>query len=120
MDELVDLQPNTVEKMINDNSVVMIDVRRKEEWIHTGVIKNAHKMTFFDAYGNHNIPKWMKTFSSIVPTKDTTIILICAHAHRTRLIGNYLIDQGYTHTAHLIGGMAQWIHEGKETIKHEA
>lgn len=120
MDELVDLQPKTVEKMINDSSVVMIDVRREDEWLRTGLIKNAHKMTFFDMYGNHNVEKWMEDFKKIVPNKNTTIVLICAHANRTRTIGNFLIDQGYKNTAHLFGGMALWQQELRETIKHEA
>lgn len=120
MEHLVDLQPRIVEKLINDKSVVMIDVRREDEWIQTGIIKNSHKMTFFDAYGNHNVLKWMKEFEKLVPSKETTVVLICAHANRTRAIGNYLIDQGYKHTAHLIGGIALWQEEGRETIKHEA
>ena len=47
MNKLVDLQPRIVEKMINDN-IVMIDVRRADEWVNTGVIKNTHLLTFFD------------------------------------------------------------------------
>ena len=49
MNKLVDLQPRIVEKMINDN-IVMIDVRRPDEWVRTGVIKNAHLITFFDEF----------------------------------------------------------------------
>lgn len=119
MSELVDLQPKIVEKMINDD-IVMIDVRREDEWQRTGTIKNANKMTFFDEYGNHDVHKWMEEFEKLVKTKDQTIILICAHANRTRTIGNFLIDQGYKNTAHLFGGMALWQQELRETIKHEA
>jgi len=118
MSELVDLQPRIVEKMINDNSVVMIDVRREDEWERTGVIKNAHKMTFFDEYGRHDVEGWMNEFESIVKDKNQTIVLICAHANRTRTIGNFLIDQGYKNTAHLFGGMALWQQELRETIEH--
>lgn len=38
MNKLVDLQPKIVEKMIDDN-IVMIDVRRKDEFKRTGIIK---------------------------------------------------------------------------------
>lgn len=115
MNNLVDLQASIVEKMISDN-IVMIDVRRPDEWERTGVIKNSHLMTFFDEYGNHNIAKWMKEFNKIVVSKDQTFILICAHANRTRTIGNYLIEQGYKNTAHLAGGIAAWQQESRETI----
>ncbi|MBP7742312.1 MAG: rhodanese-like domain-containing protein [Aliarcobacter sp.] len=116
MDNLVDLQANIVEKMINDN-IIMIDVRRPDEWEKTGIIKNSHLMTFFDEYGNHNISKWMRDFEKLVVSKDQTFVLICAHANRTRTIGNYLIEQGYKNTAHLMGGIAVWQQEARQTIK---
>ena len=46
MNQLVDLQPRIVEKMIEDN-ITMIDVRRPEEWNRTGVIKNIHLLVLF-------------------------------------------------------------------------
>ena len=117
MNILAELQPKIVEKMIDDN-IVMIDVRRPDEWDRTGVIKNAHLMTFFDEYGNHNIEKWMQEFEKLVTSKKQTFVLICAHANRTRTIGNFLIEQGYENTAHLFGGMALWQQELRETIKY--
>lgn len=117
MNILGEIKPSIVEKMIDDN-IVMIDVRREDEWIRTGLIKNAYKMTFFDEYGNHDVKGWMQEFEKIVKSKDETFILICAHANRTRSIGNFLIDQGYKNTAHLTGGMAAWLMECRETIKH--
>ncbi len=116
---LVDLQPKSVEKMIDDKDVVMIDIRREDEWFMTGVIKNAYLMTFFDEYGNHNVNEWMKEFEKIVSSKDTTIVLICAHANRTRSVGNFLLDQGYKNTAHLFGGMAQWLRELREVVPYK-
>lgn len=117
MNNLVDLQPKTVEKMIDDN-IVMIDVRRPDEWQRTGIIKNAFLMTFFDEYGNHDVENWMKEFEKIVISKDQTFVLICAHANRTRTIGNFLIEQGYKNTAHLFGGMALWTQELRETLTY--
>jgi rhodanese-related sulfurtransferase len=117
MDKLVDLQPRIVEKIIDDN-IIMIDVRREDEFKRTGVIKNAHLMTFFDEYGNYDLENWMNKFEKLVTSKDQTFILICAHANRTRTIGNFLIEQGYKNTAHLFGGMALWQQELRETEKY--
>ena len=117
MNMLAELQPKIVEKMIDDN-IIMIDVRRPDEWEKTGIIKNSHLMTFFDEYGNHNIEKWMQEFEKLVTSKKQTFVLICAHANRTRTIGNFLIEQGYENTAHLFGGMALWQQELRETIKY--
>jgi len=116
MNELVDLQPKIVEKMIDDN-IVMIDVRREDEWERTGIIKNSIKMKFFDEFGNHKVEEWMNQFQKIVTSKEQTSVLICAHANRTRTIGNFLIEQGYKNTAHLFGGIALWQQELRETIK---
>lgn len=114
MSQLADLKPSIVEKMIDDN-IVMIDVRREDEFRRTGVIKNAHLLTFFDEYGNYDVEKWMSEFEKLVPSKEQTFVLICAHANRTRTIGNYLIqNHGYTNVCHLSGGMALWLEEGKE------
>ena len=117
MDQLVDLKPAIVEKMIDDN-IVMIDVRRVDEWQRTGVIKNAKLMTFFDEYGNHDVKNWMIEFENLVTSKEQTFVLICAHANRTRTIGNFLIEQGYKNCAHLFGGMALWQQELRETIPY--
>ncbi len=114
MNYLIDLSPNEVEKLIEKN-IVMIDVRRDEEWAYTGIVKNSHLMTFFDMFGNVDVPTWLKEFEKLVTSKDQQFVLICAHANRTRTIGNYLIqNHGYTNVCHLSGGMALWIEEGKE------
>lgn len=110
MDEVIDLQARIVEKMIDDD-IVMIDIRREDEWLRTGLIKNAHTLTFFDEYGNHTIENWMKEFRKLVTSQSQTFVLICAHARRTRSVGNFLIEQGYKNASHLFGGMAVWQQE---------
>lgn len=117
MNLLAELQPKIVQKMIDDN-IVMIDVRRKEEYKRTGVIRNAHLLTFFDEFGNYDMESWMKEFEKIVTSKEQTFILICAHANRTRTIGNFLIEQRYKNTAHLFGGMALWTQELRKTLAY--
>ena len=116
MSILIDLPPKEVEKLIEKN-VVMIDVRRPEEWSCTGVIKNAHKITFFDLYGNCDVPSWLAKFEKLVTSKDQQFVLICAHANRTKTIGNFLIqNHGYTNVGHLAGGMAFWTDENRDVF----
>lgn len=116
MSRVVDLSPSEVEKLINDG-VVMIDVRREDEFKHTGIIKNSHKMTFFDMFGNCDVPTWLSKFEKLVKSKNQLIVLICAHANRTRTIADFLIqNHGYTNIAHLEGGIANWLDEGRETV----
>lgn len=116
MNTLIDLPPSEVEKLI-DKDIVMIDVRRDEEWAYTGVIKNAYKMTFFDMFGNADVQGWMHEFQKLVTSKDQQFVLICAHANRTRTIGEYLVqNHGYTNVCHLAGGMALWTDENRDVI----
>ena len=118
MNNLVDLQPRIVEKMIEDN-ITMIDVRRPEEWNRTGVIKNIHHLTFFDEYGNYDLENWMNQFQKIVTSENQTFVLVCAHARRTKIIGDFLIEQGYKNTSHLFGGMALWLQELRPVLNFQ-
>ncbi|RXJ98259.1 sulfurtransferase [Arcobacter sp. CECT 8986] len=116
MQEVVDLIPRKVELMNKDN-IVLIDVRTQMEFNQTGIIENSHMLTFYDEYGNYNLEEWLEEFRKLVTSKDQTFILICAHANRTRMIGNYLVQQeGYKNCAHLYGGIAQWLQEGRKTV----
>ena len=120
MNRLIDLPPKSVEYMLNDNDIILIDVRREEEWIQTGIIKNSHLLTFFDAYGNHNVITWMNNLNKLITSKETTIILICAHANRTRLIGNYLIQEhDFSNVTHLQGGIALWLQQNRKVIEYK-
>ncbi len=118
MNKLKSLTPKEVEKLIDTNSII-IDIRREDEWKHTGVIKNSHTMTFFDMFGNCDITTWMATLEKLISTKDDLIILVCAHANRTRTVADYLIqNHGFTNIAHLEGGIAAWIEEDKDLEKY--
>ena len=49
---------------------------------------------FFDEYGQHDVKNWMKEFEKNCYLKEQTFfVLICAHANRTRTIGNFLMNK---------------------------
>jgi rhodanese-related sulfurtransferase len=112
------LSTQDVEKEIKNNTI-LIDIRRADEFKKYGVIATSHKLTFFDEKGQHNVPKWMNTFTNIVPNKDTKFILVCAHANRTKVVGNFLSKQlGYKNVYELKGGINYgWIDKGRKTVK---
>lgn len=121
MPELIDLEPQELKKSFIDN-IVMIDVRRKTEWEYSGFIKSSHLLTFFDEEGKHDVITWLKEFHKLVTSKEQPFVLICAHANRTRTIGNYLIENlGYKHVYHLKGGIALWedLNEEVETLRNQ-
>jgi len=101
------------------NGVAVIDIRRPDEWERFGVIKGSHKLTFFDGQGRYDINGWMSEFTKIVTSKDQPFILVCAHANRTKSVGELLgIQLGYKYVQELDGGINYgWIDKGLETVK---
>jgi rhodanese-related sulfurtransferase len=99
--------------------LVIIDVRRQDEYEQYGVIPNAHKLTFFDKNGKYNIERWLRDLSKIVPNKDTPFVLVCAHASRTKIIGRFLDKKtAYQNIFELDGGINRgWIDKGLATTK---
>jgi len=107
-----------LQKMIKDG-VQVIDIRRLGEFKQTGIIKGAHMLTFFDDKGNYNIPDWMNKFVKIVKTKDEPFVIYCAHANRSKVVGNFLSKElKYEKVYDLKGGIAYgWIDKGLKTVR---
>ena len=113
---LKNVLPQDIQPFIDDNTP-LIDIRREDEFQATGIIKGAHKLTFFDEYGRHNLEKWLNDFQKIVKNKEDKFILVCAHANRTKTVGDYLAQKlGYENAYHLEGGIALWLAQNKEVV----
>ena len=106
------------EKMQNEG-VVVIDIRRPDEWKATGIIKGSIKNTFFDAQGRYDLRRWLAELEKHVSSKSDPIILVCAHANRTKTVGRFLSEEfKMEHVYDLDGGINYgWIDLGKKTIK---
>lgn len=98
--------------------VEIIDIRRVDEWEQTGIINGAKMLTFFDEKGNYDMAKWLNDFSQIIKDKNTTFVIYCAHANRTKMVGNFLDKElGYKNVYELNGGINYgWIDKGMKTI----
>ncbi len=109
------------EKMDNYSNFIVIDVRRVDEWNYYGIIEGSKLIEFFDNTGNYNLEKWLNDFSQYVKTKDTPFVIYCAHANRTKIIGNYLANElGYQNVYELEGGINYgWLDKGFKTVKHK-
>jgi rhodanese-related sulfurtransferase len=108
-----------LQKMVKEKKVVLIDIRRVDEFKQYGIIKDAKTITFFDEQGQYNIPSWMKEFVKVVKTKEQPFILYCAHANRSKVVGNFLDKQlGYKNVYDLKGGINYgWIDKGLKTVE---
>jgi len=118
MAEFTTLTTKQVQEAIK-KGVVVIDIRRDDEWKQYGIIEGSHKLTFFDGRNAYNIEKWMGQFTKIVKDQKQPFILVCAHANRTKVVGKFLSEQAkYTNVQELDGGINYgWLDKGLKTIK---
>ena len=102
------------------NGVIIVDIRRPDEWSQTGVIAGAETITAFEANGNFH-PDFQQRFMSLVPTAETPVLLYCLMGARTTNLGMALIEQlGFLHVTHLSEGIMGWIANGYETIAYKS
>ena len=100
------------------DGVVIIDIRREDEWRETGIIEGAATVTAFQANGRVD-PDFLDSFRSLAPTQDTPIMLYCRTGSRTTSLGNALIEQlGFTDVTHLSDGITGWLDAGKPTVDY--
>ena len=101
------------------DGVVIVDIRRPDEWSQTGVIAGAETITAFEANGNFH-PDFHQQFMTLVPTVETPVLLYCLMGARTTNLGEALIEQlGFLHVTHLSGGIMSWTADGYETIAYK-
>ncbi|WP_428737283.1 rhodanese-like domain-containing protein [Sulfurimonas sp.] len=102
-----------------EEGIAVIDIRRDDEWEDYGVIEGSHKITFFDALGQFDLEVFLKLFTQIVKDQEQPFILVCAHANRTKTVGEIMgLQLGYKNVYELDGGINWgWIDKGLETLK---
>jgi len=106
-------------KQAIEKGVVVIDIRRPQEWQQFGIIPSSQKITFFDQFGKYDVKAWMSEFSKHVKTLDQPFILVCARANRTKAVGKMLSEQaGFANVYDLEGGIINgWIKKGEKATK---
>ena len=101
------------------NNALIIDIRRSEEWIETGIIDGAKTITAFTKEGNLH-PQFREIFFPLVKGLDKSILLYCRSGNRSAMIGNALVDQlGFTNVMHLSGGIVEWKDQGFKTVVYK-
>ena len=97
----------------------LIDIRRPDEWINTGLIKGALTIQAITHQGALH-PEFLDRLNQAVPTKNTPLIIYCHAASRTEHLGRALIEQlGFTDVAHLSGGIIAWLDDGRKTTPYQ-
>ena len=83
-----DLSPKEL-MTYQSNGVLIVDIRRNEEWTDTGIINGAKTITAFTKAGSLH-PDFQVKFASLVPNPDTPFILYCRSGRRTEILRDAL------------------------------
>ena len=98
--------------------IPVIDIRTPMEWKQTGIIEGAHKMMFFTPHGQPDLAGWFFELGHLVKSKKEPILIYCAHANRTKSLGEGLTQMGFENVYELKDGIENgWIKAGKKTVK---
>lgn len=96
--------------------IKVIDIRRDDEWLQTGVIEGSHLLTFFDREGKYDIGEWLSGFRKVVGP-DEPVILICRTGNRTRAVTTLLDEQvGQAGVHNVASGITRWIADGNPVV----
>ena len=115
--EVSDIGNGSLEQLLSEG-VAVIDIRRPDEWIQTGVIEGSHLQTFFDEEGRYDVRAWMAAITPIAAS-DQPIVLICRSGGRSAAVSRLLSQQlGYRRVYNVHEGILQWIAEGRPTVPY--
>ena len=93
-----------------EKGVVLVDIRRPEEWRQTGIVKGSKTITFFDHTGSIN-PNFVPEFTAIAKP-DKPVMLICRTGNRTQAASQAIAQQlGYKDVMNVTHGITGWIAE---------
>ena len=105
-----------LKSLIKEN-VLIVDIRREEEWKHTGIIEGSKTITFFDKQGRVS-QDFLPKFTAIAK-KDQPVILICRSGARTKVASQAIAQQlGYTNVINVTDGIMSWIAEKRPVSQY--
>ncbi len=105
-------------KKLQKEGLLVIDIRTKAEWKETGIIEGAKKITFFSEKGQPLLADWFFEVGHLIKDKKTPFIIYCAHASRSKALGEGLVSMGFENIYELKGGIENgWIKAGEKVVK---
>ncbi len=95
---VINIIPDDLIEMINDNNCVIIDVREKFEY-DSGHIKNSILIPMYDIFNDTDL---VKKYS------DKNIVLVCSSGYRSYYTGKFLEENGLKNIYNLYNGVYGW------------
>ena len=109
---------NSEIKRLMSLGIPLIDVRRKDEWISTGVIENSYLHTFFDINGKYDLESFITKIKKI-SNSEKGIILFCRSGRRTTEIAETLEKTNDFPAIYNTKGIKAWILGYNNVIKYQ-
>lgn len=105
-------------KKMQKEGVPVIDIRTDMEWKDFGYIEGSVLETFFNERGQPLLADFFYTLGTLIQDKSQPFIIYCAHANRTEVLGEGLVQMGFTKVYDLKGGIEDgWIKKGGKVVK---
>ena len=98
------------------SNLILIDIRTIKGGEKIGIIKGSVQIEALDHLGNLN-PNFIKSFKSFVKKNDH-VVFISNNGELSSMFANSLYEQlDYNHVYNLIGGIQNWVKEGRNLIQ---
>ena len=105
-------------KRLMSLGIPLIDVRRKDEWVSTGVIENSYLHTFFDKDGKYDLKSFITKIKNI-SNSEKGIILFCRTGRRTTAIAKALERTNAFPRIYNTKGIKAWFSEDNKIVKYQ-
>ena len=115
--EIENIGNNEIKRLMS-LGIPLIDIRRKDEWVSTGVIKNSYMHTFFDKDGKYDLKSFITKIKKI-SNSEKGIILFCRTGRRTTVIAKALEKTNAFPKIYNTKGIKAWFLDDKEIVKYQ-
>ena len=115
--EIKNIGNNEIKRLMS-LGIPLIDVRRKDEWVSTGVIENSYLHTFFDKDGKYDLESFITKIKNI-SNSEKGIILFCRTGRRTTAIAKALEKTNNFRVIYNTKGIKEWMSKGNQLIKYK-
>ena len=115
--EIKNIGNNEIKRLMS-LGIPLIDVRRKDEWVSTGVIKNSYLHTFFDKDGKYDLKSFITKIKEI-SNSEKGIILFCRTGRRTTAIAKALEKTNAFPEIYNTKGIKAWFLDDNEIVQYQ-
>ncbi|NQY24943.1 MAG: rhodanese-like domain-containing protein [Campylobacteraceae bacterium] len=95
-------------------NIVVIDIRREDEWQKTGIIPNSYRLTFYNKDNEYNMKRWLYIFARLVKSRTKSFVLVSSDTTRSKKLAKILFEEKKYHNVYYLSkGINAWIKEDK-------